>query len=310
MWKHGVTMQGKVRWYCRICKKSCIRKRPDVKQKKADRLVIGWIVDGKKLKHLAKESGFHLQYVQQLIHSRLTTFLVPEHDRTIDPVKPLILDATWIVWRRLTVLIARDNERVIDWMFAAGENFLTWNIFLARLNGQPLGAVSDAQKGLLLAIRTRFGNIPHQRCIAHITRQSRTWLTKHPKTNAGIELLALVNMLHKIKDHSEKESWNALFDAWLNTHESFMKERTSGIGKSWWYTHQRLRWTRSLLLRARKEMFTYLNYNLPSTTNHLEGGINSPLKFVFKEHRGFSAEHKKQAVNLFLSERARKKNQH
>ena len=251
-----------------------------------------------------------MQYVQQIIHSRLKTFKVPAHDQTIDPKRPLVLDATWIVWRNLIVLIAHDCDRVIDWMFAPRENFFVWNMFLARLKGQPLGAVSDAQKGLLQALRMRFGDIPHQRCIAHITRQSRVWLTKNPKTDAGMSLLPLVNALYKIKTNSEKELWNMSFDAWLQTYEIFLKERTLGMGKSWWYTHQRLRWVRSLLLRARKEMFTYLDHGLPSTTNHLEGGINGPLKFAFKEHRGLSVEHKKQVVNLFLNARAKKKNQH
>ena len=229
----------------------------------------------------------------------------------LDPTKPLILDATWIVWRNLVVLIAHDGSMVVDWMFASTENFLTWNMFLLQLKGRPLGIVSDAQKGLLQATLLRFRDIPHQRCIAHITRQCRIWLTRHPKTEASVQLLPLVNMLYKIKTHEEKESWNTLFDDWLRIHGTFLKEKTPGIGKRWWYTHRKLRGVRSLLVRAHKGMFTYLDYTLPSTTNHLEGGINGPLKFVFKEHRGLSVEHKKQVVNLFLNARAQKnKNQH
>lgn len=310
MWKHGTTRQGKVRWYCKRCKKTGIRKRKDVTKKKYIRLVLEWIIEGKKLRHIAKEFGFHLQYTQSIIHKYLRDIVIPNHDRTINLTRPLILDATWIVWRRLVVLIAHDGERVVDWMFAPTENFLTWDQFLLRLASRPLGVVSDAQKGLLQAIEHRFGNIPHQRCIAHITRQSRIWLTRHPKTVAGTQLLSLVNMLYKIKSHQEKENWNKMFDTWLETHKYFLKEKTQGVGKQWWYTHRRLRGVRSLLANARPDMFTYLDLKLPSTTNHLEGGINGPLKFLFKEHRGLSVEHKKQIVNLFLSERTKKKNQH
>jgi hypothetical protein len=310
MWKHGTTKQGKVRWYCKQCKTTGIRKRVDVKERKYAKLVLNWIIDGKKLKHIAKDYGFNLQYVQAVIHKQLRTTFIPDHDRSLDSSKPLILDATWIVWRQLVVLIAHDNERVIDWIFATTENFLVWHNFLQRLEGKPLGVVSDAQKGLLQATNVRFGCIPHQRCIAHITRQARIWLTRHPKTEAGIELLALVNILFKIKDHRQKQDWNGLFDQWLQTHDSFLKEKTQGLGKKWWYTHRKLRAVRSLLFRARNEIFTYLDHNLPSTTNTLEGGINGPLKFIFKEHRGMSVEHKKQAVNLFLTARTKKKNQH
>ena len=210
MWRHGKTKQGKVRWYCNRCKKTGIRKRKDVTKKKYVRLIREWIVEGKKLKHIAREFGFHLQYTQSVIHKYLTGIFIPDHDRTIDSGRPLILDATWIVWRQLAVLIAHDGERVIDWMFAPTENFLIWNQFLRGLIGQPLGVISDAQKGLLQAITHRFGDIPHQRCIAHIARQSRIWLTRHPKTTAGAEFLQLVNMLYKIKSYAEKENWNKM----------------------------------------------------------------------------------------------------
>jgi hypothetical protein len=310
MWKHGTTKQGKVRWYCKQCKSTGIRKRADVSQRKYTRLVLEWIIEGKKLRHIAKDYGFNLQYVQAVIHKQLQSTLVPDHDRQLDSLRPLILDATWIVWRQLVVLIAHDGVRVVDWVFATTENFLVWNMFLQRLKGVPLGVVSDAQKGLLQATNERFGHIPHQRCIAHITRQARIWLTQNPKTEAGVELLVLVNVLFKVKDQRQKQDWNYLFDQWLQTHDNFLKEKTYGNAKQWWYTHRKLRAVRSLLFRARSEMFTYLDYNLPSTTNILEGGINGPLKFVFKEHRGMSVQHKKQAVNLFLNARTKKKNQH
>ena len=101
-------------------------------------------------------------------------------------------------------MIARDDDHVIDWVFAPTENLFTWSMFLARLEGKPAGIVSDAQRGLLKAIRIRFGHgAPHQRCIAHIARQSRIWLTRQPKTLAGIELLAIVNGLHAIKNHEQ-----------------------------------------------------------------------------------------------------------
>lgn len=299
-----------MRWYCAPCRKTGIRKRKDVTEKKYIRWMVEWIVEGKRLKHLAKEYGVHFQYVQQMIRRRLVGYPTPQRDRILDPTKPLILDATWIVWRQLIVLIAHDGDRVVDWMFAPMENAAVWHQFLRGLNGRPVGVVSDAQKGLLQAMTHRFGSIPHQRCIAHIARQGRIWLTRYPKTRAGAELLPLVNTLFKIKSHEQRKSWEKLFDVWLETHAEFVKEKTHGVERRWWYTHRKLRGVRSLLIRARNEMFTHLDHPLPSTTNHLEGGINGPLQFVFKEHRGLSVEHKKQVVNLFLNERTKRKNQH
>lgn len=297
-----------MRWICPTCGATSIRKRSDVKQRRVDKLIRDWILEGKKLKHLAIESGFHKHYLQSLISAGLNTFRISPHSRALDSAKPLILDGTWISWRQLVALVACDGERVVDWMFAPTENILTWSIFLSRLEGKPSGIVSDAQKGLLKAIRMRFGpDVPHQRCIAHITRQARIWLTRQPQTIAGQELLKMINELHAVKTHGHAQYWTKSFDAWLAIHEAFLKAKTKGVGKQWWYTHKKLRAARSLLLRARRELFTYLDHPIPSITNHLEGGINSPLKFVFSEHRGLSLKHKKQAVNLFLSKRAEKK---
>ena len=273
-------------------------------------MINDWILGGKRLKHLADESGLNPQYLQQLISTRFKTLAMPARQPILDPAKPLILYGTWIVLLQLVALIARDDERVIDWMFAPTENVSTWGAFLSKLENKPSGIVSDAQKGLLKAVHMRFADVPHQRCIAHITRQSRIWLTRRPKTEAGQELLAIINKLYAVKDHEQASIWGKAFNTWLAAHENFLKEKTKGTGKHWWYTHRKLRAVRSLIIRARKELFTYLDHTIPSTTNHLEGGINSPLKFVFGEHRGLSLEHKKQVVNLFLSARAQKKNQH
>lgn len=311
MWKHGKTKQGKVRWYCKSCRKSGIKKRPDVTFKKWLVITKKWILDGRKLKHLANDNKVNLGYLQKRINKTLEVYRIGEHERKLSDNLPLILDGFWVVWKRLVVLIAHDTKNVIHWKFVNTENEDTWTSFLNELAGRPYGVVSDAQKGLLKAVRTHFGNIHHQRCIAHITRQSKLWLTKSPRTKAGTDLLLLVESIHKIKDITESERFIKIFGKWLEKYKNFLDEKSYRVGSRPWYTHKKLRATKSLITRALPNMFVYVSTMIPNTTNHLEGGINGPLSFVFKEHRGMSMEHKIQAVNLFLNSRVkRRKNQH
>lgn len=311
MWKHGTTKTGRVRWYCKNCKKSGIKKRIDVKFRYWKNVVRRWLIEGLKLRTIAKEKKFHLRYVQVKCAEVLERITVRTHSTILNHNKPLILDGTWILWRRLTVLIASDTEHVVHWKFVATENLSTWYSFLCEIQGQPVGVVSDAQKGLLQAVALRFGDIPHQRCIAHIVRQARLWLTRHPKTDAGVELLALVNMLTSVRTRESSQKWCGAYQAWGEQWQEFLKERSYfDQSKRWWYTHRKLRAVRSLLTNALPHLFIHTTHDVPNTSNALEGGINSPLKFVFKEHRGMSVEHKKALVNLFLSERVGEKNQH
>lgn len=311
MWKHGTTKSGKVRWYCKNCKKSGIKKRIDVAFRYWENVVKRWLIEGLKLRTIAKEKKLHLRYVQMKCAEVLERITVSTHSTILSSNKPLIIDGTWILWRRLVVLIASDTERVVHWKFVAAENLNSWYSFLCELEGRPVGVVSDAQKGLLQAVLLRFGDIPHQRCIAHIVRQARLWLTRRPKTDAGIELLALVNTLTDVRTKESAQEWCGAYQVWGERWHEFLKERSYfDQSKRWWYTHRKLRGVRSLLTNALPHLFIHIAHDIPNTSNALEGGINSPLKFVFKEHRGLSVEHKKALVNLFLSERVGEKNQH
>lgn len=311
MWKHGTTRLGKVRWYCKNCKRSGIKKRSDVTLRGWKNVVRCWLVEGSKLRLIAKTKKLHPHYVQKKCAEVLERGMTSAHGAILDPQKPLLLDGTWIVWRRLIVLIASDTERVVHWKFVTAENAVTWHTFLSELKGRPLGVVSDAQRGLLQAVTLRFGDIPHQRCLAHIVRLSRLWLTRHPKTEAGIRLLEIVNTLANARTVAAAQEWRGTYQEWLLTHQDFLKERSYLEGtKKWWYTHRRLRGVRSLLVNALPNLFVHIAHDIPNTSNALEGGINGPLKFVFKEHRGLSIEHKKALTALFLSERLKKKNQH
>lgn len=212
-----------------------------------------------------------------------------------------------------SVLIAIDENGVpIAWSSCFRETSLSWSQLFEAVKKQgvesPIGIVSDAQKGLLLALRWSFGSIPHQRCMTHVVRLAKAWLTRNPQTVAGVELLRLVSWLYEVKTRDEAELFKSQFLKWLEKHREFLKEKSvSSETKRWWYTHKKLRWVKTLITRSLPDLFTFLEIpNVPRTTNRLEGGINSPIKALIRHHRGMGTSHKRALVSRFLRARQNK----
>ncbi|MBI5538892.1 MAG: transposase [Bacteroidia bacterium] len=169
--------------------------------------------------------------------------------------------------------------------------------FLKQIGIIPFSITSDGQRGLLKAVRDVFPSVVHQRCIIHIQRMSLIYLTRNPKTGAGITLRYWVKKLHKIDNHDKRDYWIRQFDGWCRKYSSFLKEKSESLSGRKWYTHKLLRRTRSLIKNALPNMFHYLdNPHIPKSTNCLETRF-SYLKNNLKIHRGLS---KKSRQNFIL----------
>lgn len=205
------------------------------------------------------------------------------------------------------LLIAGDGDQHIPifWSDVHRECFDTWGAFLRYLlmrHIQPEYIVCDGQKGLLKAIREVYPNAKVQRCVIHIIRQSNKWLTKNPKTRAGRELLILVKQLSQIQTKRQKRRWIRSFRYWCKRHDKFLKERSYGPTGRWWYTHRRLRGTRSLIKNAIPDLFRHVSDpTVPKTSNHVEGGLNARLKELFRCHRGLSPKRKLALAAWYLA---------
>ena len=177
----------------------------------------------------------------------------------------------------------------------------------------PDVAVIDGQKGLLAAIPSLWPQTKIQRCLVHIERLARAKLTRQPKTSAGKGLLSLVQGLFTVRTKRQRRRWLRAYRRWERQHATFLKERSDGepsAGKKrrWWYTHRNIRAARSLIRNALPHLFTFVRYpQVPRTTNHVEGGINSRLKELVHRHRGLSPDRKQALVATFLTQRNTKK---
>lgn len=246
--------------------------------------------------------------VQTLISWFRSFWDAPPTPKIPTSTRVLVLDGTSVIPRKLILLIGADADRgePVYWQSTARENFDSWSELLARLRWagtEPRYIVCDGQRGLLKAIKEQYSSVLIQRCLIHVTRQARAWLTQNPKTRAGRELPAIVKELSSVQTRRQKRRWIRRFNRWCKRHERFLKERSySPTGKRWWYTHRRLRGTRSLIKNAIPDLFRYVSDpTVPKTSNHVEGGINSRLKELFRCHRGLSPQRKLALAAWYLA---------
>lgn len=305
----GKTSSGRQRFYCPVCKKSGTRLRPDRPKKIYFTIFVEWLTGTISLTVIARRLRITTRFLRKLFKPFWSYLPQPKIESKNYDI--LVVDGLVIVNQLLTILIAHNpqTKRPVSWSFCFRENYQSWLLFLTKLrvvNVNPLFVVCDGQKGLNKALLDIWPSIKIQRCLAHIIRGGKSLLTRKPKTEAGQTLLILVKKLSSVRSKKEKHFWIKDFGNWLRQYESFLKEKSFSFlnEKRWWYTHKKLRRARSLLVNSLPHLFTYIDYeNVPRTSNHLEGGINAPIKNLLKTHRGLKPRHRQILVAWYLAKR-------
>ena len=212
-------------------------------------------------------------------------------------------------------LVYKYDQQVIFSSFTTRESYFQYSLDLAEITNLGyiiIGVVSDRHSSLISAIKNLFPDIPHQTCLVHLQRKCQSLLTRKPKTEAGKQLLELVEVLNTIKNHYLTNIWLKWLKRLLKRHENLIKQRTQGLNeetgqKTWWYTHKNLRRAFRSLELARDNLFLYLKHSgLPKDTNGLEAEF-SHLKRKLSLHRGLKRERKANFVKWYFYFRADKK---
>lgn len=309
MQKWGKTAIGKQRYRCNKCSVTTINSRPDCSSRINQKVFVQWVTSSDRQTQVAK----HLKVTRRTVINRFHAFW--KHSPQPLPIRDhpsvIVVDGVSVVKHNLVALIIvrPDYHKPIGWAFTLRENYDSWVHTLSSIAGQgvnPQYLVCDGQRGLLKAIMTIWPRIRIQRCLIHIVRQAKLWLTLHPQTETGIKLLDLVRDLLHIRTRRQKRKWLRRFRRWMKKHEAFLKERTyhPTKPKKWWYTHRKLRAVRSLLKNSLPNLFVFIGHSqVPRTSNHVEGGVNSRLKDLLRIHRGLSPQRQRVLVAWYLAVR-------
>lgn len=158
--------------------------------------------------------------------------------------------------------------------------------------------------GLQKALKETWPHAPHQRCVFHAFSQVKRDTTSRPCTQAGVELYGLAKALLSITTLKEAQGWVGAFIAWPERWNGFLSEQTKTDDGKYVLTHERLVKARGSLARliSAGTLFSYLDPRLehlaplPSTNNRIEGGVNSQLRGMLRDHRGLSIERRLKAI--------------
>jgi len=256
-----------------------------------------WVYDKRTLKSLSAESKKSISVLRRLFSEFLSkppTYRIKKNSSC-----HLIIDGTNYGDDCILNYFDNDLKYLQSGNIVNRENYDNYVVDLKLLKQSGLNMdsiTSDGQKGLIKAINEVFPNVVHQRCIIHIQRMSKIYLTRNPKTDAGITLLYWVKKLHEIETPEQKNKWIGQFAGWQKKYRDFLMEKSESPSGRKWYTHKMLRRTRPLIKNALPNMFHYLdNSDIPKSTNGLEAKF-SYFKLNLNIHRGLSKKSRKNFI--------------
>jgi hypothetical protein len=172
---------------------------------------------------------------------------------------------------------------------------------LKKLGIEVYSVTCDGHKAILKAITKAYPNAVIQRCIVHVKRQCRTYLSGKPKLEASQKLLTITNQLTSIKSQEQCSFWLLQLHQWHQCYKNIlMEESFNAAKKEYWYTHVGLHKAYTLLTNAIPNLFCYLNDSeIPSTTNRLESFFKH-LKEKLLLHSGLRLEAKRNFIKWYL----------
>jgi len=320
--KNGCYRSGKRRYLCLNCRLSFFRSRRCQSSFKHFR----------QFYQLITGRVNRLQLLNQNRQSRKTLsvafrpfFLRPLSAVEMWSVLPPRLAASWVYgvdgkWlKRLGVFFLHRNVTTgenLYWSFQPSESYpavLGDLIKLIELMDnqlgekpvKPLAAVSDWKGAIVAAVAAVFGDIPHQRCLTHVTRTLKLLLPDKSPLEATLALRKISLQLIGITDEDEIASWFTRLTNWYNRWGYLLKVRTKNTDpvtkRKWWYTHGNLRRAWRQLTHDPKPFFHHLScLLLPHSNNSLEGTISQATNKL-NDHRGMKLDQQVAFLNWYFA---------
>lgn len=282
--RRGKTTAGSQRWYCRFCQRSLTKPRPDLSRVFIFESFLAWLLGKDSQAELAGSARTFRDQTAWCWHVPIPAVLTGEVHRAI------VIDGIRVGSR--VCLIARTKHYVIAWLWVERENSTNWALLLQLLPA-PCYVVCDGQKGMLKALAICWPATVVQRCRFHVWLNTKSKLTLRPGSQAGQELLDLSRQILHVRTRRQARRWKRALKYWHRKHARYVTERTikddpKPRTRTWRYTHARLRSAYYQFNKHAEDLLrsSYRPHSkLPSTTNHLEGGINSPIRTKLKLHR-------------------------
>ena len=295
--------RGHQRYFCKNCESYFTNTRKDITAQNRFVWFEQWILGKQTIKQLCRSSGYSEKSLRNWFDSYLKNY--PKWEISRREKVNLMIDGTYfpndvclVLYRDFNVkatLLYRltDNEWESE-IREDLENILSTGV-------QIESVTSDGRSNIIKSVKLTSKEIVIQRCNVHIQRESKNWLTKHPKSVAGKYLRSLASAIHTIKSYDDRDYWLYEFHLWERVFHDYITEKSYSEGSpKGWYKHKMLRKSYVHIRRALPYMFHFIdNPNIPNNTNSLESFFGH-LKQNISLHRGLSKEHYKNYVKWYL----------
>lgn len=282
--------EGHQRWKCKQCHKKFQANKTAPPSK--EELFCLYVFNKQTLTEIGSEYGLRTKEVQKYFDC----IVLPQKTHRPRPVA-LCVDATF--FGSFGVIVFRDQKEKENlwWAFCDEE----WTLYYERgkhilldLGYTFTSVTADGLPGLPAV----FNGILFQYCHFHAKKNITKYLTKNPKTDAGVALLFLMNTIHIYT----QDSFVTALREWCNRYQSFLNEKTYHPSGAWSYTHQRLKSALRSMSRMLTYLFTYQKETtifVPRTTNTLEGHFRH-IKVRVNVHCGLSVTRKRKVIEAIL----------
>ena len=294
---------GKQRFKCKECGALNTRKNNGVSQSNRFVWFREWIVGKQTIEQLKLKRGYNARTLRRYFYDYLKHY--PTWKIRPSEKVNLLIDGTYFS-NKVCLVLYRDNNikatqiyRLTDgeWFEEIAEDIKK----LLEIGVQIESVTCDGLSNIIKAVRKSSPETIIQRCVVHIQRETLNWLTRKPKSQAGIELRQIVRCLHLIKNRDDWGYWVVRLMKWYESHKDFVNTKTYyQQTQRYWFTHKSVRRSFIHIKRALPDMFHYLdNNNIPKSTNGLESFFGH-LKQNISIHRGLSKEHYKNYIKWYL----------
>ncbi len=223
----------------------------------------------------------------------------------------LLIDGTYFS-NGICLVLYRDNTIKFTQLYRLtdGEHYQEIKedlLNLLKLGVQIESVTSDGHRSILKAVKEVLPDAKLQRCIIHLQRDCRVWLTKNPQTLAGVQLKRITSKMHTIETQYDLSFWLLELHNWYQEHKTFIEQKSYNTETGrYWFTHKMVRRSFMTIKRALPNMFHYLdNPRIPKSTNSIESFFGH-LKGHLNIHRGLSYKHRKQYLMWYLFFKNRK----
>lgn len=295
--------QNKQRFKCKNCGLLFTSRNDGVKI--ANRFIWfeEWVAGRQTFVQLSKQSGYSERTLKRFFYDYLEKPPVLKFNSNYRV--NLLIDGTYFS-NDLCLVVYRDDTVKYTQLYRITDGEWYEEIREDLANIQSMGVfiesvTSDGHRAILKAVRKQCKETKLQRCLVHIQRMCRIWLSSRPKSEAGISLRHIVSKLHTIQNREQWGYWIVSLIQWHEKYYTFLNEKSFNPDtQRYWYKHKFIRRSFTTIKRALPDMFHYLdNPRIPKTTNGLESFFGH-LKSHLTVHRGLSKEHRKNFIKWYL----------